>query len=134
MGQNTIPPHSPSSWCRSFTPKPIRMKPGSIVRCVDDTNWSKDVFHKFSVLPVKGELYTVRRIIANTETPDGPPGVALEEIHGTWDHFPTYFGIIEYEEYHFRMNRFKEVVPPHLFDDFIEALTKEPIKIKALNQ
>jgi hypothetical protein len=100
------------------------MKPGSIVRCVDDSNWSSDSLQHFPTLPVKDCLYTVRRIIPNTDVADGPPGVALEEIRGVWENFETYFGTIVFEEYHFRMNRFKEELPPldqELFNEMIKS-------------
>lgn len=89
------------------------MKPGSLVICVDDTHWSSFAKEDFPSLPVKDSIYTVRRIIPNIDEPDGPPGVALEEIRGVWDHFETYFGTTVYEECHFKMSRFKEVLPPN---------------------
>ena len=103
------------------------MKPGSIVRCINDSDWSRFVFQKFPTVPFKGGLYTVRRIVANTETPDGPPGLALEEIRGKWDYFPTYYGIMEYEEYQFRMDRFEEVLPPPSNESLLEEVIEEPL-------
>lgn len=124
-GQNTIHPF-PHPLVQIVHSKPVRMKPGSIVRCVDDSNWSSDTLQHFPTLPVKDCLYTVRRIIPNTDVADGPPGVALEEIRGVWENFETYFGTIVFEEYHFRMNRFKEELPPldqELFNEMIESET-----------
>lgn len=103
------------------------MQPGSIVRCVDDTNWCRFISQNFPTLPVKGGLYTIRRIVANTETPDGPPGLALEEIRGKWDYFHTYLGIVEYEEYQFRMNRFEEVLPPMSINSLMEEIIEQPL-------
>lgn len=85
------------------------MKPGSIIVCIDDTGWDEHVYKDFPCLPVKNRQYTVRRIIPHFIDPSIPDGVALEEIRGNWDLFKTYYGTIVYEEYHFRMNRFKEV-------------------------
>lgn len=102
------------------------MKPGSIVRCIDDSDWSPETQHLFPSLPVKDCLYTVRRIIVNTEKAGGPPGVALDEIRGTWENFKTYYGTVVFEEYHFRMNRFKEELPPidrELFNELTESGT-----------
>lgn len=48
------------------------MKPGSIVLCVDDSNWWDDIMEYFDKLPVKGELYTVRMIIPNRSEADCP--------------------------------------------------------------
>ena len=100
------------------------MKPGSHVICVDDTNWSSFAKDDFPSLPVKDSIYTVRRIIPNIDEPDGPPGVALEEIRGAWDYFETYFSTTVYEECHFKMSRFKEVIPP---DTNSEEITVEQV-------
>ena len=85
---------------------------GSIVVCVDDGNWWYDIMEYFKVLPVKGQLYTVRMIIPNMEDPNGPPGVALEEIYGKIDTIKTYAGEIRDVEVHFKIKRFQEVLPP----------------------
>ena len=103
------------------------MKPGSIVRCVDDTDWDKYALQYFPSLPVKGGIYTVRRIIANLESSIGPPGVALEEIRGNWDFLPTYYRTTVYEEIHFRMNRFKEVLPPVSLNSLLDEIVEQPL-------
>ena len=61
------------------------MQKGSIVVCIDDGNWWSDSMEYFNKLPVKGELYTVREFFPNCIDPNGPPGVALEEIIGKFD-------------------------------------------------
>ena len=88
------------------------MKAGSIVVCIDDGNWWYDIEKYFKVLPVKGQLYTVRMIIPNMGDPNGPPGVALEEILGVIDTVKTYTGEIREVEVHFNIKRFQEVLPP----------------------
>jgi hypothetical protein len=105
------------------------MKPGSIVRCIDDSNWSSDSLQHFPSLPVKDCLYTVRRIIPHWQIADGPPGVALEEILGVWEQFKTYYGSVVFEEYHFRMNRFKEVLPPQSIESLLEEIMEETLFI-----
>ena len=98
------------------------MEAGSIVVCVDDGNWWYDISKYFKVLPVKGQLYTVRMIIPNMVDPNGPPGVALEEIRGVIDTVKTYTGQIREVEVHFKIRRFQEVLTPEKIsiEDFIE--------------
>jgi hypothetical protein len=98
------------------------MKPGSIICCTDDGGWSQWVHREFTSLPTKDSLYVVRRVIPNWVDPNGPPGIALEEILGTWTHFKTYTGQIIFDEFHFRKNRFEEVQPPLKIEDwFVES-------------
>ena len=104
------------------------MKPGSIVRCIDDSKWSIWAKRPYSSLPVKGEYYTVREIFSNIYKPDGTPGITLEEIKGEWSHYTTYYGIRVYMESHFKSTRFKEVLPP--FD--IECELQQSIKESTL--
>ena len=105
------------------------METGSIVVCVDDGNWWYDIAKYFKVLPVKGQLYTVRMIIPNMVDPNGPPGVALEEIRGVIDTVKTYTGQIREVEVHFKIRRFQEVLPPEKIsiEDFIEI--KDEVEI-----
>jgi hypothetical protein len=91
------------------------MKVGSKVICIDDTNWSYGVNEHFDVLPQKGKVYTVRRIIDNINSPDGPPGIALYNFFGRWSLYEHYSGHEVYEEAHFKMNRFREVFSDELF-------------------
>jgi len=105
------------------------MKPGSIVRCIDDSNWRELAHQDFPRLPVKDALYTIRRIIPNIIQRDGPTGVALEEIRGVWDTFQTYEGTYVYEECHFRLNRFEEVLPPQSIESLLEEIMVEPLFI-----
>ena len=86
------------------------MKPGDYVVCVNDRNWSANAKNSFNKLPVAGQVYRIRRIIANSEYPHGPAGIALEGIYGRWDLIIHFNGTEIFEEYHFRKNRFKPVV------------------------
>ena len=99
------------------------MEIGSIVVCVDDGNWWYDIMEYFKVLPVKGKLFTVRMIIPNMKDPNGPPGVALEEIYGKIDTINTYAGEIRDVEVHFKIKRFQEVLPPEniSIEDLIDS-------------
>ncbi len=102
------------------------MKPGSIVCCIDDTGWSQDSHHLFPTLPKKDNLYVIRRVIPNWVDPHGPPGIALEEIFGSWRLFKTHSGKTIFEEYHFRKNRFQEAqATNHLNDFFVEIFLTE---------
>ena len=105
------------------------MKAGSIVVCIDDTNWWDDIMEYFKVLPVKGQLYVVRMIIPNMHDPNGLPGVALEEIRGKMDTIKTYTGEVREIEVHFKIRRFQEVLPPESIsiENFIEI--QEEIEI-----
>ena len=89
------------------------MKPGSIVICIDDSRWTFWAKRTYSSLPVKGEYYVVRDIFPNIYKPGGIPGVALEEIKGKWGHYTNYYGVRVYMERHFKITRFKEVLPPN---------------------
>ncbi len=88
------------------------MKPGSIVICVDDGNWDEVAYTTFNKLPQLHHIYTVRQIFENTERADGPPGVAVEGIHGKFMVVDTWQGTIVSMEAHFRMTRFEELLPP----------------------
>jgi len=89
------------------------MKPGSLVICIDDTNWCNKAFVSFDKLPVQGKVYEVRQIFDNIETPESPEmGVALCEIQGTFGIFQRYDGVWVYLERHFRIERFQELLPP----------------------
>jgi hypothetical protein len=105
------------------------MKPGSIVRCIDDSKWSIWAKRTYSSLPVKGEYYTVREVFSNIYQPEGTPGITLEEIRGEWSHYTTYYGLRVYMERHFKATRFKAVLPP--FD--IESELQHSIKESPLN-
>ena len=83
------------------------MKPGDYVVCVNDRNWSANAKKSFNKLPVAGQVYRIRRIIANSESPNGPAGLALEGIYGRWDLIIHFNGNEVFEEYHFRKSRFK---------------------------
>jgi hypothetical protein len=100
------------------------MKVGSIVECIDDANWWEDILLYFDTLPIKGQYYTVRAIIPNHAHIDGPPGIALEEIYGRDAMIKTYTGSSVKIEVHFKIKRFKEVLPP-LEDSAIEEMFKQ---------
>jgi hypothetical protein len=85
------------------------MKPGSIICCIDDGDWSQDSQQLFPNLQKKDHLYVVRRAIPNWTNPKGPEGIALQEIFGDWSTFKTYSGQTIFEEYHFIKNRFREL-------------------------
>jgi len=87
------------------------MQPGSVVVCVNDSKWTIWATRTFSSLPVKGEFYVVRQIFPNIYWPSGPPGIALEEIRGIRGFYSTYYGTKVFMERHFKLARFKEVVP-----------------------
>ena len=100
------------------------MKVGSIVECIDDTNWWEDILLYFDTLPIKGQYYTVRAIIPNQKYVDGPPGIALEEIYGKNAMIKNYTGSSVKIEVHFKIKRFKEVLPP-LEDSSIEEMVTQ---------
>ena len=101
------------------------MKEGSIVVCVDDTNWSFDIKGKFNKLPVKGKLYTVSKIHPNYSSVDGPPGVSVKGIYGELTSIRSYTGKYVVIEWHFKMKRFKEIHPP---SENIETANEEIIE------
>ena len=99
------------------------MKRGSVVLCVDDSNWDEYARKDFSELPISGRLYTFRRVIPNIIDPSGPDGIALSKIYGSWHFFDHYNGKKVFEECHFRKNRFLEIIPlPHKFLSESEVL------------
>lgn len=88
------------------------MQAGSIVICVDDTNWWSNATEKFSSLPVEGHIYTVRKMIPSTIGPGKPDGVFLEGITGEISSYTNYKGLPDICECHFRQSRFAEILPP----------------------
>ena len=99
------------------------MQKGSIVVCIDDGNWWSDSMEYFNKLPVKGELYTLREFFPNCIDPNGPPGVALEEIIGKFDEVLMHTGQLIKMELHFKIYRFKEVLSPGniSIEDFMDS-------------
>lgn len=87
------------------------MEKGSLVLCINDY-FPEDTSLMFGALPVKLKTYTVRRVIPNPEVRNGEDGIALEGIYGNIGGVRSYTGKIIYEEYHFRKNRFIELLPP----------------------
>jgi hypothetical protein len=85
------------------------MKVGSLVICVDDTNWAAEASHYFDKLPVAGKTYRIRRIIENINVIGGPEGIALQEIWGQLNFYKTYDGRTVFEEAHFKKSRFREI-------------------------
>jgi hypothetical protein len=85
------------------------MKVGSLVICVDDTNWAAEAYHYFDRLPVAGKTYRIRRIIENINVIGGPEGIALQEIWGQLNFYKTYDGRTVFEEAHFKKARFREI-------------------------
>ena len=107
------------------------MKPGSVVLCVDDSDWDEYARKDFSELPISGRLYTVRSVIPNIIDPSGPDGIALAEIFGSWHFFDHYNSKTVFEECHFRKNRFLEIIP--LLDKFLSESEAQEIT-SSLNQ
>ena len=101
------------------------MKPGSIVRCIDDSKWSVWAKRTYSTLPIKGEYYTVREVFSNIYQPDGTLGIILEEIRGEWSHYTTYYGVRVFMERHFKETCFKEVLPPFDIEGELQQSIKE---------
>lgn len=85
------------------------MKVGSIVICVDDTNWSEDAHKHFNKLPVKGQIYRVSAIHQHYWIKEGPPGVSVEGIVGKIHTIKPYWGQHLLIEWHFKICRFKEI-------------------------
>ena len=85
------------------------MKPGSIVICINDIFLERK---HLPILPVRNRLYTIREVIPCLEVRNGSPGVTLEEIYGEPVTFESYTGMIVTIEKHFKIERFREVVPP----------------------
>jgi len=84
------------------------MQKGSIVVCIND-NFTIDNISMFNKMPVKGEEYMVREmVIIGTSK---RPGVRLEEIYGKVIFF-RWNGASGYTEFHFKQDRFTEVLPP----------------------
>ena len=107
------------------------MKPGSVVLCVDDSDWDEYARKDFSELPISLRLYTVRRVIPNIIDPSGPDGIALAEIFGSWHFFDHFNCKTVFEECHFRKNRFLEIIP--LQDNFLSESEAHEITY-SLNQ
>lgn len=99
------------------------MKQGSYVVCIDDSNWDQLAYVYMSDLPVKGKVYRVRRVIHNFSILCEGDGIALEGIYGDWRTFQTNNNTRVFEEYHFRMDRFREIDAPIIDEAFAE--TKE---------
>jgi hypothetical protein len=76
----------------------------------------------FKLLPVKGQLYTVRMMIPNIKDQNDHPGFALEEKYSKIDTIKTYACEIRGVEEHFKVKRFQEVLPPERIsiENFIE--------------
>lgn len=85
------------------------MKVGSIVICVDDSNWSIDAHENFNKLPVKGQIYRISQIYPHYTIRGGPPGVSIEGIVGRIRNLKTYWGQYLPVEWHFKICRFKEI-------------------------
>ena len=101
------------------------MEKGSIVLCVDDIlhpYWRS----RFSKPLVRNHYYVVRDIIPNFEVENGPPGVAVEEIRGPMVTITSYFGVRMNIEAHFKMKRFREVLPPMDIEAMLEEVYAEP--------
>ena len=96
------------------------MQAGSYVICIDDSNWDASAFILMSGLPEKGKIYRVRRVIPNIDIDCIEDGIALDGIHGDWRIFDTYYNTKVFEEVHFRMSQFREIVNPILIEEVLE--------------
>lgn len=104
------------------------MKPGSLVICVDD-KISPEKQSMLSKRLVLNQLYVVREILHNYDVRNGPPGVAVEEIRGQLVTFTAYTGQEITIEVHFKMKRFREVLPPISLEEVLEQTCKEPVPV-----
>ena len=105
------------------------MQPGSLVICINAERFSPLASVKMSALPQKNKMYTIRRIIPDFTGKAGGPGVALEEIWGQMDTFTASDGANVYEEYHFRMNRFAELLPPLEKEWAVEVVNEDELEL-----
>jgi hypothetical protein len=96
------------------------MQAGSYVVCIDDSNRDAIAFILLSGLPEKGKVYRVRRVIPNFDKNCDEDGIALDGIYGDWRTFDTYYNTQVFEEYHFRMSRFREIDNPILIEEVVE--------------
>ncbi len=104
------------------------MKVGSLIVCVDDTNWDSHAQRVVDRLPVKGKVYQVRRIFKPEYTGLSGYGVGLEGISGRYILYETSSGRRQYCECHFRMNRFVEILPPLEISEVAEEEVGEGIE------
>ncbi len=101
------------------------MQEGSYVVCIDDSNWDELAYIHLSSLPKKNHIYKIRRIIDGFGN-DGLLGVALEGIYGTWKNHVNNYGQTVFEEYHFKITRFREIESPESFvESVLESITEE---------
>jgi len=98
------------------------MQVGSYVVCIDDTNWDKRAFVEMSKLPKKNIIYQVRRLIDGFGEEDNAPGIALVGIYGNWKEFIDNYGQKVFEEYHFKIKRFREIESP---ESFVESILEK---------
>ncbi len=109
------------------------MKPGSLVICINDSGLSPDANAIFNSLPIKNKIYQVRRVIPDIFDPPqaNPAGIALEEIFGDWEFLKTRDGTYVYEEIHFRMDRFVEILAPINIEE-IEEIEQQDCVIESM--
>ena len=101
------------------------MKPGSLVVCINDF-FPEKAGEVFNRLPEKGKVYRVRRVIPQIGAFDETWGIALEGIYGSWRHSTNLLGQPVYEEWHFRMSRFREIEGPEEKAE-VEVLKEERV-------
>ncbi len=100
------------------------MQEGSLVICINASNWDPYAYTCMSKLPKLHGVYRVRRIVPNMMYRNGTAGLILEGITGKITEFTRYDGIQILEEYHFRMDRFSELLPPLEIEE-VEQLQME---------
>ena len=93
---------------------------------IDDSNWDVLAYVHMTSLPKKNSIYRIRRIIDGFGE-DNLPGIALVGIHGTWKNFVNNYGETVFEEYHFKMVRFREIEMSELSIDCILEKTEEAL-------
>lgn len=84
------------------------MQQGSYVICIND-RFDDRARKKLTRLPTKGKIYRIRRVIPNFDTDCDEDGVALEGIFGDWNIYRIAPGKEIFEEFHFRISRFREI-------------------------
>ena len=105
------------------------MQKESLVICIDDSHWKPHTFLKMSGIPEKGKVYEVREVFEPVPELDMVYGVALKEFTGQMGFFSGNNGNTYLLEYHFKMSRFIELMPPVSLALFEEEQTEPSRKL-----
>ena len=103
------------------------MKTGSYVVCIDDNNWDPRAALTMTSLPIRDHVYRVRRIIKAFHPLCPEDGVALDGIYGDWIFFKSTDKSNVFEEYHFRMSRFRELVMSEISLEMITEQSRDVV-------